>query len=277
MLKLPAKLQNLPSVRDVVYALKLKPDKKLGQNFLFDSGITDQIVIASGDLEGRTVLEIGPGPGALTRSLLASKAKKVVAVEADQRCLKALEQLRDLSDGRLEILMQDAMRLDYSKLASDKLFVIANLPYNIGTTLLFDWLDQVHYFSGFMLMLQKEVVDRICAKPSTNHYGKLSILAQIKADVENVFDVDPEYFYPPPKVTSSIVRVMPFSSPKFKYDEVRLKSILIAAFGKRRKMIRTSLSGTFPNLEEISKSLDLDLNMRAEDLTPEQYCQLSML
>ncbi len=277
MLKQPDKLKVLPSVKDTVKIYRIKPDKKLGQNFLFDSGITDQIVLAAGDLTDQIVLEIGPGPGALTRSILASKANKVFAVEMDSNCILALKELERLSDGRLEVLHQDALRIDEENLTSQKIQVIANLPYNIGTTLLFKWLEKIQKFSGFILMLQKEVVDRICAQPSTHDYGKLSIMVQIKAMAEKVFDVDPEFFFPPPNVVSSIVRIIPYEKPRFKYNEERLEKILKAAFGQRRKMIRTTLSSVIPNLDKTLLELGIDGTARAEDLSPEQFCKLSLI
>lgn len=276
MLRQPEKLKSLPSVKDTVKIYGIKPDKKLGQNFLFDSGVTDQIVLSAGDLKDKTILEIGPGPGALTRSILASSAKKIYAIEMDARCIEALRELERLSEGRLEVKNQDALRID-EKSFGDLIYVIANLPYNIGTTLIFKWLENINIFSGFTLMLQKEVVERICAKPSTHEYGKLSILIQIKASAEKVFDVDPEFFFPPPKVVSSIIRIIPYSKPLFEYNETRLQLILKTAFGQRRKMIRTTLSSLFPNLEKILIDLGIPPTLRAEDITPEQYCRLSLI
>ena len=277
MLKQPEKFKSLPSVRDTLKIYGIKPDKKLGQNFLFDVGITDQIVLAAGDLTNKTILEVGPGPGALTRSILASPAKKVYAAEMDTKCINALRELERLSDGRLEVLHKDAVQLIESDLTSDKIQVIANLPYNIGTVLIFKWLDNIHLFSGFILMLQKEVVERICAKTSSHDYGKLSIMVQIKAKVESVFDVDPEYFFPAPKVVSSIIRITPYSTPPYKYDEARLQVILKAAFGQRRKMLRTTLSSIFPNHEEVLTSVGVSSTSRAQDVTPEQFCKLSLI
>ncbi len=276
MLRQPEKLKSLPSVKDTVKIYGIKPDKKLGQNFLFDAGVTDQIVLSAGDLKDKTILEIGPGPGALTRSILASSAKKIYAIEMDGRCIEALRELERLSDGKLEVKNQDALKLDESSFGK-QLYVIANLPYNIGTTLIFKWLENIHIFSGFTLMLQKEVVERICAKPSTHEYGKLSILIQIKASAEKVFDVDPEFFFPPPKVTSSIVRIIPHSKPQFTYNEARLQLILKTAFGQRRKMIRTTLNSLFSNLEKTLVDLGISPTLRAEDITPEQYCKLSLI
>lgn len=277
MLKQPEKLKSLPSIKDTLKIYRIKPDKKLGQNFLFDIGVTDQIVLAAGDLTDKCVLEIGSGPGALTRSILASSAKKVFAIETDERCIAALKEVERLSDDRLEVLHQDALQINEAALSGDKLQVIANLPYNIGTVLIFKWIENIHLFSGFIVMLQKEVVDRICAVPSTHDYGRLSILVQIKAKTEKVFDVDPEFFFPSPKVTSSIIRITPYPTPPYKYDEARLHIILKAAFGQRRKMIRTTLHSVFINLEEVLSSLGINSTSRAEDLTPEQYCKLSLI
>ncbi len=277
MLKQPEKLKSLPSIKDTVKIYGIKPDKKLGQNFLFDLGITDQIVISAGDLTGKTVLEIGPGPGALTRSILASNAHKVFAVEMDERCISGLKELERLSDSRLEVLKNDALQIKESDLTTDKIYVIANLPYNIGTALIFKWLDNLNLFSGFTLMLQKEVVERICAKPSNHDYGKLSILIQIKATTEKVFDVDPEFFFPPPKVTSSIIRIIPREKAIHEFNEDRLEKILKAAFSHRRKMIRTTLNSVFPNIEETLLQLNINPTSRAEDLSPIEYCKLSLL
>jgi len=275
-LNLPQNLKDLPPVRELISQYGLKPDKKLGQNFLFDLGITDQIVLSAGNLEGKTVLEIGPGPGALTRSILASQAKRIIAVETDERCIRALRQMEMLSEGRLAVIHEDAMKLNLSTLSNEKLFVISNLPYNIGTILLYNWLEDTERFLGFVLMLQKEVVQRICARPSSPGYGKLSILAQIKAKTDVVFDVDPEFFFPPPKVTSSIVRILPYEKPPHEYEIMRLKKILNAAFGKRRKMVRTSLAPVFEDLQKVLSELNIEPTARAEDLTVEQFCALSV-
>lgn len=274
MLHSPKYFAKLPTIKEVIQIYKLSPDKKLGQNFLQDSFITDQIVSACGNLQNATILEVGPGPGGLTRSILSANPKRVFAVEMDKRCIAAVSQIAELSEGVLSVHEGDAVTFDETTLTEDKIFIISNLPYNIGTKLLFKWMDNIHLFSGIVVMLQKEVVDRIVASPSSKDYGRLSVILQILFDVDKVIDVEPEFFFPPPKVTSSVVRLIPKEKPAFEFNKANLEKILDAGFIQRRKMIRSSLSKYF-SLEDFAK-LNIEPTKRIEDLSVENLCLLSL-
>lgn len=249
----------LPSIREVIQKYDLKPDKKLGQNFLFDPTITDQIVSLCGDLTDKNILEIGPGPGLLTRSIIASHPKSFTAIEADERCVLALKELTDV-----HVIKGDALRFAENDLEG-KLIVIANLPYNIGTELLFKWLENLPKFEFFVLMLQKEVVERICAQPNTKKYGKLSVMLQSVCEVETLFDIDPEFFYPPPKVVSTVVRITPKHDAHV--DLRKLSRLCSMAFNQRRKMIKTTLAAiTIPDT--------IDQSQRAENLSVGDFLEI---
>lgn len=265
------KLKNLPSIRELIKIHKLAPEKKLGQNFLMDQSITDHIVNYSCDLTGKTVLEIGPGPGLLTRSLLYSKAKKIFAIERDDRCIKALKHLEEISEGRLELIAEDALRFDENSLTKEKLIIIANLPYNIGTALLLKWLENINKFEHIIIMLQKEVVLRLIADEKDSHYGRLSILVQLLCDTEALFDIDPSNFYPAPKVISTVVRLTPLTKQRYDCNIATLAKITAAAFGQRRKMLRSSLKSIFPNPDEILESIGIDSKKRAEHVSVKEF------
>lgn len=264
------------SVKKTIEAHKIIPNKKLGQNFILDSSITDHIVIASDITADSTILEIGPGPGGLTSSLLASKAKSIIAIEIDQRCIKALQPLVEKAQGRLKVIQDDALRIEEKSLTSDPIKVIANLPYNIGTKLLFKWLDNLDLFSSFTLMLQKEVVDRIIAKPGNKNYGRTSIIVQWLCNVERIFNIAKEEFWPQPKVDSSVIYIVPRKKPLFLCERTQLERICKIAFMQRRKILRSSLKPVFAeNTEKLLIELGIDPTQRAEDLTMEQFCQLA--
>jgi 16S rRNA (adenine1518-N6/adenine1519-N6)-dimethyltransferase len=278
MLKLSNKLQQLPKTQEVIKKYNLTPNKKLGQNFLLDFFITDKIVLSHGNLSDVEILEVGPGPGTLTRSLLASQAKKIFAIEMDERCIKFLNDLAALSDDRLVIIQGDALKLDESSLTSDKLVVIANLPYNIGTNLILKWLENISLFKSITVMLQKEVAERICATPSSKEYGRLSIISQLYCDTEILFDVAPENFFPPPKVTSSILRLIPLAKPRYEFNKDHLEKIVRTAFAMRRKVIKTALKPIFgSNIDSILSKTNIDPMSRAENISIEAYCKLSTL
>lgn len=265
----------LPPLRDVIRANDLRAEKKLGQNFLLDLNLTDKIVRAAGNLSDCTVIEIGPGPGGLTRSLLKSESTNVIALEYDTRAIKALETLKNAAHGRLEIHHQDALEADLTALCSEPRAIIANLPYNIATPLLIGWLKQTYEkknnFRSMTLMFQKEVAQRITAKMGDKAYGRLAVLAQWLCDVHLSFDVPASAFTPPPKVTSSIIHLKPKnlgnSYPKFS----TLENITAAAFGQRRKMIRSSLK----KYQHHFKELNLDETLRAENMTVENFIALA--
>lgn len=264
----------LPPLRDVIRAHGLRAEKKLGQNFLLDLNLTGKIARAAGDLSG-TVFEIGPGPGGLTRAILHTDAHKVVAVEYDTRAIEALHSLKDAAQGRLDIIHADALATDLTALGHPAPYhVVANLPYNIATPLLIGWLKQVrdkNAFQSFTLMFQKEVAQRIAAKHGDDAYGRLAIMAQWLCDAKLAFDVPASAFTPPPKVTSSIVRLVPkvldADAPSF--DAV--ERVTAAAFQQRRKMIRSSLKNYLPVIEQ----LGIDPQKRAEELRVDDFIAMA--
>jgi 16S rRNA (adenine1518-N6/adenine1519-N6)-dimethyltransferase len=234
----------LPPLRDVIQRHGLAAKKALGQNFLLDLNLPGKIARAAGDLAASTVIEVGPGPGGLTRALLFNGAAKVIAIERDERCLPALEEISARYPGRLEVVAADALRIDLATLAGDKsVRIVANLPYNIGTELLVRWLTTAEwppFYASMTLMFQREVAERIVAKPGTGAYGRLGVLAGWRAEASILFDVPRQAFTPPPKVTSSVVQLIPREAP-LKTDLSALERTTRAAFGQRRKMLRQSL------------------------------------
>lgn len=272
-------IDDLPPLRDVIARHDLRAQKKLGQNFLLDLNITDKIARAAGDLRGVAVFEIGPGPGGLTRSLLRAGAERVIAVEYDPRAVAALRDLAGAAAGRLSIVQDDALRVDLRALAPSgtRRAVVANLPYNIATPLLIEWLRQIREnpaaFDFMLLMFQKEVAQRLTAVPGTKDYGRLSIMAQWLCRVERIFDLPPEVFTPPPKVTSSVVwfkpRVLPAGDPSF----ADVERVTAAAFGQRRKMLRGALKSCPGALESLEKA-GINPQRRAEQLDIAEFIGL---
>ncbi|MCR9212616.1 MAG: 16S rRNA (adenine(1518)-N(6)/adenine(1519)-N(6))-dimethyltransferase RsmA [Proteobacteria bacterium] len=265
----------LPPLREVIAKYGLRAEKSLGQNFLLDLNLTGRIARCAGSLEGETIIEIGPGPGGLTRAILASGANRVIAIEKDQRCLDALGDIAAAYPGRLEILNEDALALDETKLFDGKARIIANLPYNVATPLLIKWLGHTDHFKSMTLMFQKEVADRITASPRTKAYGRLTILCQWLCEVSKEFDISPKAFTPPPKVTSTVVSLVPRSTPTFPAKMEILEKVVAAAFGQRRKMLRASLKSLKIPAEELLVSVGLDPTSRAEELTVEDFCKLA--
>jgi 16S rRNA (adenine1518-N6/adenine1519-N6)-dimethyltransferase len=267
----------LPPLREVIAAHGLSAKKSLGQNFLFDLNLTRRIARAAGPLEGTTLYEVGPGPGGLTRALLAEGAARVVAVERDARCVPALEEIAAAYPGRLEIVEADALALDEkSLLGGARVRVAANLPYNIGTALLVKWLTaETFFWDSLTLMFQREVAERIVARPGTKAYGRLSVLAQWRTRAKILFDVSPRAFTPPPKVTSAILRVEPLAEPVAPARLADLEKVTEAAFGQRRKMLRQSLK---PLLSEEAISLaGIDPTKRAENLSVTDFAALARM
>lgn len=266
----------LPPLRDIVATHELAPKKALGQNFLFDLNLTAKIVRAAEPLDGFTVIEIGPGPGGLTRALLAQGASRVVAIERDPRCLPVLEQISEHYPGRLEVIEGDALEVDLAALSrSAPAKIVANLPYNVGTQLLINWLIadvQTPFWSSMTLMFQKEVGMRIVAAPGSNHYGRLGVLAGWLAHAEILFDVPPQAFTPPPKVTSSVVQLVPRANP-LPCDLAKLERVTQAAFGQRRKMLRQSLKPL--GGEALLNGVGIDPARRAETLSVGEFCALA--
>lgn len=261
----------LPPLREVVAAHSLSASKVFGQNYLFDLNLTAKIARQPGDLTNMTVFEVGPGPGGLTRALVSeTNAKKIIAIEMDPRFIVALQPLINVSENRLELIQGDALKVDMTRLAPAPRAVIANLPYNVGTELLINWMHQVTEFSVFVLMFQKEVADRLAAKPKTKAYGRLSVLAQSVCDVSMALKVPPSAFTPPPKVTSAVVCLRPKKDAGLQPLKI-LEKITAAAFGQRRKMLRQSLKNYLPFLEQAG----IKPESRAEDLSVEDYLRLA--
>lgn len=267
-----------PPLREVVRHYNLRADKSLGQNFLFDRNLMDKIVRNSEKLDGRNVVEIGPGPGGLTQALLESKAKHIVALEYDQRCIKALQDyLVPLAEGRLELIETDALAFDYSALVGrlGVLHVVANLPYNIATPLLIGWLKNLHWFSGFTLMFQKEVAERICADSGSKVYGRLSVMAQAFCDVSMVFNIPPRAFIPSPKVFSSVVSLVPRAKPVEEITFEVLEPFCKLLFSQRRKTLRAILKQRKSIDLSVLESKGFDLSKRPEALDVASICKMA--
>jgi 16S rRNA (adenine1518-N6/adenine1519-N6)-dimethyltransferase len=275
-----SEIENLPPLRDIIRDHGLRAEKSLGQNFLLDLNLTGKIARTVKTIEGATVFEIGPGPGGLTRALLSHGAGRVIAVEYDSRAIAALESLRLAADGRLELVSGDALHADLPALAKEKglsppYVIAANLPYNIATPLLTGWMAQLHenpaLYAEMVLMFQKEVAQRIVAAPRTKAYGRLSVLVQWLCNAKIAFDVPASAFTPPPKVTSSIVRLVP--REKVRGDFSVMEKITQAAFGQRRKMIRSSLKDYMYAVEKCG----LRPEARAEELSVDEYAALAAI
>jgi len=266
---------NLPPLREVIAALDLRAKKSLGQNFLLDLNLTRKIARAAG-AEGAVVYEVGPGPGGLTRALLMEGAVKVIAVERDERCLPALQKIAAAYPGRLEVVSADAMKLDEKALLPDGVHIAANLPYNVGTALLIKWLSSESwppFWTSLTLMFQREVAERITAKPGSEHYGRLSVLAAWRTKAKIQFDVSRQAFVPPPSVTSSIVRLKPLAEPVAPARLKDLEKVTEAAFGQRRKMLRQSLKGL--GGEALLEKAGIEPTKRAEELSVNQFAALA--
>ena len=272
-----AALAKLAPLRDVIAAYGLQAKKSLGQNFLLDQNITDKIVRLCGALDGVNVIEIGPGPGGLTRSLLRSHAARVRAVEADPRAVAALSDLKEAAGGRLRVIEGDALEIDPVSLCPAPRAIIANLPYNIATPLLLRWLEDLRTDGGaygfLALMFQKEVAQRICAQPSTKAYGRLSVISQWLCEAKVLVELPPSVFTPPPKVRSAVVRLVPRSLPADAPDFAALERVTAAAFQGRRKMVRSSLCDYMQHFDEAG----VDPQARAENLSVAQYVRLAQL
>jgi len=273
-----SQIDDLPSLRDVIAHHGLAAKKSLGQNFLLDLNLTSKIARLAGDLSKSDILEIGPGPGGLTRGLLAEGARRVLAIEKDQRCLPALEEIRARYPGKLDVVNVDALEFDAASNLTKPIKVVANLPYNVGTELLVRWLTPgvwPPYWESLTLMFQREVADRIVAKPGTKAYGRLSILTQWRTDAKIVMELPPEAFSPAPKVHSAVVHLTARPTPAYPADAAQLSRIVAAAFNQRRKMLRSSLKGLAPDAEARIASAGIEPTARAETLSVEQFCKLS--
>ena len=271
-------IDDLPPLRDVIASHGLEAKKSLGQNFLLDLNITSKIARLAGDISGHDVLEVGPGPGGLTRGLLAAGARRVVALEKDPRCMAALAQIAAAYPGRLDVFNADALDFDIRGQLTGPVRVVANLPYNVGTELLVRWLtpkDWPAFWSSLTLMFQKEVAERIIAKPGTKAYGRLGILAQWKSSPSVVMELPPEAFTPPPKVHSAVVHLEALAEPRFPAPAGLLSSTVAMAFNQRRKMLRSSLKSAAPDIETALRDAGLEPTARAEEISLEGFCALA--
>lgn len=273
-----AQIDDLPPLRDVIAAHGLNAKKSLGQNFLLDLNLTSRIARSAGDLTEATVLEIGPGPGGLTRALLAAGARKVVAIEKDARCLPALADIASHYPGRLEVIEGDALQLDPVSLTGGGVVrIVANLPYNVGTQLLLNWITTPQwppFWSSLTLMFQKEVGERITAEPGTKAFGRLGVLASWRCHRGILFDISPKAFTPPPKVTSAVVHLTPRADP-LPCDLKSLEKITAAAFGQRRKMLRASLKPLSRDAERLIETAGIKPTARAEEIDIEGFVRLA--
>lgn len=270
-------IDDLPPLREVIAAHDLRARKSLGQNFLLDLNLTAKIARAAGDLTGSDVLEIGPGPGGLTRGLLATGARRVVVIEKDSRCIPALAEIAAAYPDRLTVIEGDALDVDPLAHLTPPIRIAANLPYNVGTALLTDWLDVPDwppFWQSLTLMFQREVAERIVAGPGSKAYGRLSILAQWRCDVSIVMDLPPQAFTPPPKVRSAVVHLTALPAPRFPADAKTLRDVVARAFQQRRKMLRASLKA-YPDIEDHLTAVGIDPTARAETVTLEQFCALA--
>ena len=267
-------LSHLPPLRDVIAFAQLDAKKSLGQNFLLDLNLTAKIVRAAGNLEGVNVIEVGPGPGGLTRPLGERAAASGTASERDDRAVAALQPLVLAANGKLKLIPDDALKADYLALAPAPRAIVANLPYNIATPLLMGWLENITQFHSLTLMFQKEVADRLVAPPSTSSYGRLSVITQWVATAEKCLDLPPSAFTPPPKVNSSVVHLR----PRPRTDEVAFKTmerITAAAFGQRRKMLRQSLKSLGVPAEPLLEQAGIAGTARAEEIDVAGFVRLA--
>lgn len=275
------KINKLPSINELVHKHKLQPKKSLGQNFLYDLNLTQKIANINGSLDDSVVLEVGAGPGALTRSILSSGARKVIALERDKECIPILQELAKYSNDRLKIIHQDALNFDINSLKEgSKIRIISNLPYNIGTELLVNWLRPASWppiWTNMTLMFQKEVANRIVATPGSKAYGRLSILSQWRSSAKIAMHLPPEAFRPIPKVHSSVVSLTADPTPKYYANPLVLEKIVKQGFNQRRKMLKSSLKSLHPNLERLLCKANIDSTLRAENLAIADWCKLANL
>ncbi len=267
-------LKDLPPLRDVIARHGLGADKSLGQHFLLDLNLCARIVRAAGDVTQGTCIEVGPGPGGLTRALLEAGAK-VIAVEKDPRCIALLGELAAAAPGRLEVIHGDALKIDVATLGAGPRRIVANLPYNVGTELLFKWLETPTAFESMTLMFQREVALRIAAEPGSKTYGRVSIMSQWLCEVAIAFDINPRAFTPPPQVDSSVISLTPRKEPLAPANAATLERVTAAAFGQRRKMLRQSLKSLGGDPIALCEASGVDPTARAETLTVEQFCALA--
>ena len=273
-------MDNLPPLKDVISKYEIRAKKSLGQNFLLDLNLTSKIARYAGNLKQSDVLEIGPGPGGLTRSLLNEGARQVVSIEKDNRCIAALEEIQSLFQGRLRLLQGDALSMNVTQYLTDPIKIIANLPYNIGTELLIRWLNSKNwpsFWQSMTLMFQKEVANRIVARPGSKAYGRLSVMSQWRCNTKIAFNIPATAFTPPPKVESAVVHFEALHEPRFPAEVDKLEFVVSKAFNQRRKMLRGALKGHFINVEEGLFSIGVLPTKRAENITVQEYCAMSQI
>ncbi|MHA7867144.1 MAG: 16S rRNA (adenine(1518)-N(6)/adenine(1519)-N(6))-dimethyltransferase RsmA [Salipiger thiooxidans] len=271
-------IDGLPPLREVIATHELSAKKSLGQNFLLDLNLTAKIARQAGDLAGMDVLEIGPGPGGLTRGLLAEGARRVLAIEKDARCLPALAEIAAAYPGRLEVIEGDALQIDPLQHLTPPIAICANLPYNVGTELLVRWLTPESwppFWQTLTLMFQREVAERIVAQPGSKAYGRLAVLSQWRADARIVLSLPPGAFTPPPKVSSAVVHLRALPEPRFPAEQKVLERVVAAAFNQRRKMLRAALKGLAPDIEDRLQTAGIAPTDRAEQVSLEQFCALA--
>ena len=265
----------MPPLREVIARHGLTAKKSLGQNFILDLNVTRRIARTAGPFDGMEVIEIGSGPGGLTRALLETEAKRVIVVERDRRAVAALDELAAAYPGRLDIVEGDALELDPAALTGAPRKIVANLPYNIATALLLRWLDRIDAYESLTLMFQREVAERLVAMPRSPAYGRLSVIVQWLAEPKILFDLPPSAFVPPPKVTSSVVTLLPRAIPLAPADKARLERVTAAAFGQRRKMLRASLRTLGVPAEPLLDAAGVAPTARAEELSVGEFCALA--
>ena len=273
-------MDNLPPLKDIISKYEIRAKKSLGQNFLLDLNLTSKIARYAGNLKQSDVLEIGPGPGGLTRSLLNEGARQVVSIEKDNRCIAALEEIQSLFPGRLRLLQGDALSMNVTQYLTEPIKIIANLPYNIGTELLVRWLNSKNwpsFWQSMTLMFQKEVANRIVARPGSKAYGRLSVMSQWRCNTKIAFNIPATAFTPPPKVESAVVHFEALHEPRFPAQVDKLEFVVSKAFNQRRKMLRGALKGHFINVEEGLFSIGVLPTKRAENITVQEYCAMSQI
>ncbi|MDO7631437.1 MAG: 16S rRNA (adenine(1518)-N(6)/adenine(1519)-N(6))-dimethyltransferase RsmA [Loktanella sp.] len=271
-------IENLPPLRDVIATHDLAPKKSLGQNFLLDLNLTAKIARMAGNLKEHDVLEIGPGPGGLTRGLLAEGARRVLAIEKDPRCMPVMAEIAAAYPGRLQAINGDALDVNPLEHLTPPIKIAANLPYNVGTELLVRWLTPPQwppFWVSLTLMFQLEVAQRIVAKPGSKAYGRLALLAQWRSDPKIVLELPPEAFSPPPKVNSAVVHLTALPAPRFEADAGTLNRVVAAAFNQRRKMLRSALKSVDPAIEDHLNAVGIKPTERAEQVGLEEFCALA--
>ncbi len=271
-------IDSLPPLREVIRTHDLRAKKRFGQNFLLDLNLTARIARAAGDLRGADVFEVGPGPGGLTRGLLAEGARHVLAVEKDARCLPALADIAATYPGRLTVIEGDALALDPMTHLTPPVKVVANLPYNVGTELLIRWMTPPQwppFWQSLTLMFQREVAERIVARPGSKAYGRLALMVQWRAEARIVLSLPPEAFTPPPKVSSAVVHITALEVPRYPANAQVLERVVAAAFNQRRKMLRAALKGLAPGIEGHLEAVGIPPTARAEEIGLEAFCALA--